>query len=191
MCLPHVKYIGTRNTIYDIGLVRVSYSRRERCFKRQNIFSWVLCTSPFTTSLRHATASGKYVLSHSSHLQHRPIRGVVRAPSAKTRRPSSIGVSGCQPSAPASSTCRGLDTAGADPFELRLLRKLSLVPQNALIQLGADPKSGLSPRCIQMGLQNLFGGRSVACDFVDLAQNGFCIGDLRSPYPVAPLQGVI
>jgi len=34
-------------------------------------------------------------------------------------------------------------------------------------------------------LQKLFGGRSVACDFVDLAQNSFGIR------PVAPLQGLI
>ena len=46
-------------------------------------------------------------------------------------------------------------------------------------------------------MKSLFGGRSVACDFVDLvqpvnylvtafpAQNGFCIR------PVAPLQGLI
>jgi len=33
--------------------------------------------------------------------------------------------------------------------------------------------------------ENLFGGRSVAYDFVDLVQNGFCTR------PVAPLQGSI
>jgi hypothetical protein len=34
-------------------------------------------------------------------------------------------------------------------------------------------------------VKKLFGGRSVACDFVDLAQNSFCTR------PVAPLQGLI
>ena len=33
--------------------------------------------------------------------------------------------------------------------------------------------------------EKLFGGRSVACDFVDLVQNGFGIR------PVVPLQGFI
>jgi len=33
--------------------------------------------------------------------------------------------------------------------------------------------------------EKLFGGRSVACDFVGLVQNGFCTR------PVAPLQGLV
>ena len=33
-------------------------------------------------------------------------------------------------------------------------------------------------------LENLFGGMSEACDFVDLVQKGFCVR------PVAPLQGL-
>jgi len=38
-------------------------------------------------------------------------------------------------------------------------------------------------------MQKLLDGPSMACDFADLVQNGFCTGDLKSPRPVALLQG--
>ena len=80
-------------------------------------------------------------------------------------------------SIPAHSTlCKAFD-----PLEMAVLRVLLNVSLADLPVTGS-PVS-MRPMLSVSAHQKLFGGLSMACDFADLVQNGFCTR------PVAPLQG--